>query len=155
MESTSKNSTSIHSGSSLESSCRNPCSSLSQSGKHPLLEKAATDQEIGRGKGRGNHDFIMGLENGYDTLVGDYGVELSGSAKATPEHRAQSAPIPRSSLWTRRPHRWTRFRAGNQRAMGRVLEGRTSFVVAHGSQQSRTPIKSSSSTRESSRARNA
>ena len=42
----------------------------------------ATDEEvIAAAKLAGAHDFIMGLENGYDTICGERGVKLSGGQK--------------------------------------------------------------------------
>ncbi|ERI94938.1 ABC transporter, ATP-binding protein [Clostridiales bacterium oral taxon 876 str. F0540] len=42
----------------------------------------ATDEEIVEAAKRANaHEFIMGLENGYDTYVGERGVKLSGGQK--------------------------------------------------------------------------
>ena len=42
----------------------------------------ATDEEvIGAAKNACLHDFIMGLEDGYDTFIGERGVKLSGGQK--------------------------------------------------------------------------
>ena len=42
----------------------------------------ATDEEVvAAAKLAGAHDFIMGLENGYDTICGERGVKLSGGQK--------------------------------------------------------------------------
>ena len=47
-----------------------------------LGRAGATDEEvINAAKASGCHDFIMGLENGYDTVIGEGGASLSGGEK--------------------------------------------------------------------------
>ena len=47
-----------------------------------LGDRSATDAQVEEAaKKCGCHDFIMGLENGYDTVVGTSGVHLSGGER--------------------------------------------------------------------------
>ena len=88
------------------------------------IEAAARVAEI--------HDFIMTLPKGFDTSVGDAGVELSVGQKQRINIARAVAADPAilimdeatSSLDSDSEH-------AIQKAMDRVLEGRTSFVVAH------------------------
>ena len=48
----------------------------------------ATDAEVVEAAKRaGAHEFIMGLENGYNTYVGEHGFKLSGGQKPAHLHR--------------------------------------------------------------------
>jgi len=88
------------------------------------IEAAARVAEI--------HEFIMGLPETYNTLVGDYGVELSVGQKQRINIARAVAADPAilimdeatSALDSESEH-------AIQKAMDRVLQGRTSFVVAH------------------------
>jgi ABC-type multidrug transport system fused ATPase/permease subunit len=93
----------------------------------------ATDQEIeDAAKVAEIHDFIMGLENGYDTLVGDYGVELSVGQKQRLNIARAICANPAILIMDEATSSLdSDSEQAIQRAMGRVLEGRTSFVVAH------------------------
>ena len=42
---------------------------------------AARDEVVAAAKAAGAHEFICGLENGYDTYVGERGLKLSGGQK--------------------------------------------------------------------------
>ena len=78
------------------------------------------------------HDFVVGLERGYDTVVGERGYRLSGGEK-------QRIAIARVLL--KNPsilildeatsHLDTRSEALIQEALERLLEHRTSLVIAH------------------------
>jgi ABC-type multidrug transport system fused ATPase/permease subunit len=88
------------------------------------IEAAARVAEI--------HDFVMTLPGKYGTLVGDYGVELSVGQKQRINIARAVAANPAilimdeatSALDSESEH-------AIQKAMDRVLKGRTCFVVAH------------------------
>src|SRR6266849_3123715 len=93
----------------------------------------ASENEIQEAARSANaHDFIVGLPNGYQTLVGERGMQLSGG-----EHQRiylaraflKDAPIlildePTSSVDLETEE-------GILDAMERLMHGRTTFVIAH------------------------
>ncbi len=94
---------------------------------------AATDEEVVEAAKRANiHDFIMGLEHGYDTEVGERGVKLSGGQK-------QRISIARAFLKnpsilildeaTSALDNMTEMQV--QAALSELSKGRTTIVVAH------------------------
>lgn len=93
----------------------------------------ATEEEIvSAAKAAEIHDFIMGLEKGYDTLVGDYGVELSvGQKQRINIARAICADPAILIMDEATSSLDSDSEQAIQRAMDKVLVGRTSFVVAH------------------------
>src|SRR6266853_1219607 len=78
------------------------------------------------------HDFIAGLPQGYQTVVGERGMRLSGGERqriSIARAFLKDAPIllldePTSSVDTR-------TEAGIMRAAERLMQGRTTFMVAH------------------------
>lgn len=93
----------------------------------------ATDEEIVKAAKSANiHDFVMGLENGYDTEVGERGVKLSGGQK-------QRISIARAFLKnpsilildeaTSALDNMTEMQV--QAALSELSKGRTTIVVAH------------------------
>jgi ABC-type multidrug transport system fused ATPase/permease subunit len=88
------------------------------------IEAAARVAEI--------HDFIMGLAKGYDTFVGDYGVELSVGQKQRINIARAVAANPAILIMDEATSSLdSDSERAIQKAMDRVLQGRTSFVVAH------------------------
>lgn len=93
----------------------------------------ATHEEIeAAAKAANIHDFIMGLEDGYDSIVGERGYRLSGGEK-------QRIAIARVILKNPRilvldeatSHLDSQSEALIQDALSRIMEGRTSIVIAH------------------------
>ncbi len=88
------------------------------------LEKAARAANI--------HDFIMGLPNGYDTIVGERGYRLSGGEK---QRIALARVILKDPqilvLDEATSHLDSESEALIQEALKRVMAGRTSIVIAH------------------------
>ena len=93
----------------------------------------ATDQELEDAATKANaHDFIVGLENGYETIVGEKGAKLSGGER-------QRIAIARAIL--KNPKILVLDEATSsldncsealiQQAVEKLMEGRTTFVVAH------------------------
>ena len=78
------------------------------------------------------HGFICRMEKGYDTVIGENGGELSGGQKQLLcIARAMIADPPILILDEATSSIDTRTELRVQRAMRRLTEGRTSFVVAH------------------------
>jgi subfamily B ATP-binding cassette protein MsbA len=78
------------------------------------------------------HEFIVGLPNGYDTLVGEKGIKLSAGqrqriaiARALLKDPAILILDEATSALDSESERWV------QAALARLMEGRTSFVIAH------------------------
>ena len=93
----------------------------------------ATDQELEDAAKKANaHDFIVDLENGYETIVGEKGVKLSGGER-------QRIAIARAIL--KDPQILVLDEATSsldncsealiQEAVEKLMEGRTTFIVAH------------------------
>ena len=88
------------------------------------IEAAAKVAEI--------HDFIMTLDKGYDTLVGDFGVELSVGQKQRINIARAICANPAILIMDEATSSLdSDSEQAIQKAMDRVLVGRTSFVVAH------------------------
>jgi ATP-binding cassette subfamily B protein len=78
------------------------------------------------------HDFIMALPKGYDTLVGERGVKLSGGERQRVAiARAFLADAPILILDEATSSLDSESEVLIQRAMDRLMDGRTTLVVAH------------------------
>jgi len=95
-------------------------------------EGASQNDVVKAAKAAAAHDFIMGLPQGYDTLVGEQGIRLSGGQRqrlSIARAMLKNAPIllldeATSSLDTESERQV-------QVALNRLMEGRTTIVVAH------------------------
>lgn len=94
---------------------------------------SATDEEIERAARIANaHDFIMAMENGYDTPIGDRGCRLSGGQRqrlSIARAILKNPPIlildeATSALDTQSEHLV-------QQALERLMRSRTTLVIAH------------------------
>lgn len=96
---------------------------------HP---RASHDEIVEAAKVANAHDFIMKLDDGYDTEIGERGIKLSGGQKqrvAIARAALKDAPIlildeATSSLDSRAEHLV-------QDALDRLMHGRTTLIIAH------------------------
>ena len=98
-----------------------------------LGRQSATDSEVEEAAKRcGCHDFITGLENGYDTVVGSSGGRLSGGERqriAIARAMLKDADIiilDEATAYTDPENE-----AVIQRSVARLVEGKTLIVIAH------------------------
>ena len=94
---------------------------------------AATDEEVENiAKASGCHEFIMKLENGYDTVVGSSGGHLSGGERqriAIARAMLKNAPVvilDEATAYTDPENE-----AVIQSAVSKLVQGKTLIVVAH------------------------
>ncbi len=93
---------------------------------------ASREKIIEAAKQAGAHEFIMGLENGYDTYVGERGVKLSGGQKqriSIARVFLKNPPIlildEATSALDNESERLV------QQSLEKLAEGRTTFTIAH------------------------
>ena len=93
----------------------------------------ATDVEVvAAAKTAGAHDFITLLENGYDTILAERGVNLSVGQRQLISFARAIIGNPRIVVLDEATANIdTHTEVLIQRALGRVLQGRTSIVIAH------------------------
>jgi len=98
-----------------------------------LGKKDATDEEIiAAAKKCACHDFIMSLEKGYDTIVGDAGSHLSGGEKQRISiARAMLKNAPIVILDEATAYTDPENEALIQRSLAEITRGKTLVVIAH------------------------
>ena len=98
-----------------------------------LGKPSATDSEVEEAaKMSGCHDFIMSLENGYDTLVGSSGGHLSGGERQRISiARAMLKAAPVVILDEATAYTDPENEAVIQRSVSKLTEGKTLIVIAH------------------------
>ena len=98
-----------------------------------LGRPSATDKEVEEAaKMSGCHDFIMSLENGYDTLVGSSGGHLSGGERQRISiARAMLKAAPVVILDEATAYTDPENEAVIQRSVSKLTEGKTLIVIAH------------------------
>lgn len=96
---------------------------------HPDADHASVEAAA---RNAAAHDFILALPNGYDTIVGEHGVNLSGGQRqrlAIARAMLRNAPIllldEATSALDTQSERLV------QDALGRLQQGRTTLVIAH------------------------
>ncbi len=93
----------------------------------------ATEEEVYQAAKRANiHDYIVGLENGYDTVVGERGVKLSGGQKqriSIARVFLKNPPILILDEATSALDNATE--TAIQKSLEELCQGRTTIVVAH------------------------
>jgi len=98
-----------------------------------LGRPGATDAEVEQAaKDSGCHIFIMGLENGYDTLVGSSGGHLSGGERQRISiARAMLKAAPIVILDEATAYTDPENEAVIQRSVSKLTAGKTLIVIAH------------------------
>ena len=98
-----------------------------------LGRPSASDKEVEEiAKASASHDFILGLENGYDTIVGTSGAHLSGGERqriAIARAMMKDAPIvilDEATAYTDPENE-----ALIQKSVARLVKGKTLVVIAH------------------------
>ncbi len=93
----------------------------------------ATDEEIvAAAKAANIHDFIVGLTDGYDTVVGERGYRLSGGERQRIAIARVILKDPKILVLDEATsHLDSLSEALIQQALQRVMKGRTSLVIAH------------------------
>ena len=96
-------------------------------------KKGASDEEVeAAAKACGCHDFIMGLENGYETKVGDSGGHLSGGERQRISiARAMLKDAPIIILDEATAYTDPENEALIQRSLARIIQGKTILIIAH------------------------
>jgi subfamily B ATP-binding cassette protein MsbA len=93
----------------------------------------ATDEEIIQAaKGANIHDFIMQLPNGYDTPIGEHGMQLSGGQRQRIAIARAILKDPKILILDEATSSLdTESEALVQDALANLMKGRTTFIIAH------------------------
>ena len=95
-------------------------------------EDATQEEVVAAAKAVGAHDFIMGLEGGYDTVLAERGVNLSVGQRQLVSFARAIVANPRIIILDEATANIdTQTELLIQQALGRILVGRTSIVIAH------------------------
>ena len=95
-------------------------------------EEAIIQEVMDAARTVGAHDFIIGLENGYDTILAERGVNLSVGQRQLLSFARAIIGNPRIIILDEATANIdTQTELLIQRALQRVLQGRTSIVIAH------------------------
>ena len=95
-------------------------------------EEASYDDVVAAAQAVGAHDFIMGLENGYGTILAERGVNLSVGQRQLLSFARAIVGDPRILVLDEATANIdTHTEILIQEALKRVLRGRTSIVIAH------------------------
>ena len=95
-------------------------------------EEATEEEVVAAGRAVGAHEFIMGLENGYDTVLAERGVNLSVGQRQLVSFARAIVGNPRVIILDEATANIdTQTELLIQAALKRILRGRTSIVIAH------------------------
>jgi ABC-type multidrug transport system fused ATPase/permease subunit len=93
---------------------------------------ASREEIVAAAKAAEIHEFVAGLPDGYDTVLGSEGIEMSlGQKQRLTIARAIAADPSILIMDEATSALDSDSEAAIQRAMDRILKGRTSFIVAH------------------------
>ncbi len=93
---------------------------------------ASEEELIGAAKKANAHDFIMDLENGYETIVGEKGAKLSGGERQRIAIARAILKNPKILVLDEATSSLdNRSEALIQEAVEKLMENRTTFIVAH------------------------
>lgn len=96
------------------------------------VRRFGTMQQVTAARAANIHDFVIGLPDGYDTVVGERGYRLSGGEKQRIALARVILKDPRILVLDEATsHLDSESEALIQDALKRVMAGRTSIVIAH------------------------
>ncbi|HQY88018.1 MAG TPA: ABC transporter ATP-binding protein, partial [Tepidisphaeraceae bacterium] len=94
--------------------------------------EASPEQVIAAARAANAHDFIVGLADGYDTMVGERGQSLSGGERQRVSIARAILHDPKILILDEATSSVdTKTERQIQQALDRLVEGRTTFAIAH------------------------